>query len=540
MKLIRKIFISVFLFIFMFTFACSGGYEKADLGVDPGGGYDDSLGFDSSISDYFVKESYEFTELHPISNYKYDINKTAGMLTGSIVFDNDAYAYWKSLIQSGQEGEGIFKKYFDEYIFDTSKRIHIQIENASNVKVELEDENYSTYTDALGNAYLFAKEDRETYDIKVTYYDNNNDKKSFKTKVTDGDKLTLNDNTFKKDVIELMLVMDTTGSMGDELSYLQKEIIDVISQVQQDNLNATIKLALLFYRDKGDEYVTRYFDFTTDIISQIQNLEKQNSNGGGDFEEAVYKALGEAVDKQWSSTSETRLILHVADAPSHDEEIKKWYDAVTKCASKGIKIITIASSGIDKKTEYFFRSQSMMTGGAYVFLTDDSGIGDSHLEATTEEALVVEYLNKLLIRLINGYHTGDFKEAESYDNTKNEPSIDFPDLVPDNFNIVFKWGEDLKYSFNMNDDLLLLDESYKITITDEDREMIYNLIKSINLKSVTTSETIGDLYLEVTCDNLQITINFYKENGIIDNSTDYKFYLICEMLHEFLISKIQQ
>ena len=71
----------------------------------------------------------------------------------------------------------------------------------------------------------------------------------------------------------------------------------------------------------------------------------------------------------------------------------------------------MSGSGINKQTEYLFRSQSLITAGQYVFLTDDSGIGGSHIEASTDEdPLVVEYLNDCLVRLINGYATGDFRK----------------------------------------------------------------------------------------------------------------------------------
>jgi hypothetical protein len=77
-------------------------------------------------------------------------------------------------------------------------------------------------------------------------------------------------------------------------------------------------------------------------------------------------------------------------------------------------MIPVASSGIDKYTEYLLRNEAMMTGGTYVFLTNDSGIGGDHLEATVGET-VVEYLNRLLVRLINEYHTGVAGEKVPYD-----------------------------------------------------------------------------------------------------------------------------
>ena len=42
------------------------------------------------------------------------------------------------------------------------------------------------------------------------------------------------------------------------------------------------------------------------------------------------------------------------------------------------------------------------TGGTYVFLTDDSGVGYSHLKASVGD-YKVEQLNQLLIRLIEYY-----------------------------------------------------------------------------------------------------------------------------------------
>ncbi len=77
-------------------------------------------------------------------------------------------------------------------------------------------------------------------------------------------------------------------------------------------------------------------------------------------------------------------------------------------------MIPVASSGIDKQTEYLFRNEALLTGGTYVFLTDDSGIGNEHLAPSIGE-FMVEYLNDLLVRVINEYHTGMDIEPEPYD-----------------------------------------------------------------------------------------------------------------------------
>ena len=211
-----------------------------------------------------------------------------------------------------------------------------------------------------------------------------------------------------------MFVIDTTGSMGDELNYLKAEIIDIIEKVKEEIPNTKIELAIMVYRDYRDSYVTKYSDFTIDIASQIDFLNPIRAGGGGDFEEAVSTAMLEASQKGWNENAKTKLLFHVADAPAHNEDVSDWNKAVLDLSSKGVRIITVASSGINKKTEYFFRSQSMITQGKYVYLTDDSGIGHDHLEPTIEGNPTVEYLNMCLIRLIKGYHTGIFEEPIEY------------------------------------------------------------------------------------------------------------------------------
>ena len=94
----------------------------------------------------------------------------------------------------------------------------------------------------------------------------------------------------------------------------------------------------------------------------------------------------------------------VLDAPPHDDPqiIDRVNSLVAQAAEQGIRIIPIASSGIDKSTEYLLRTMAFTTGGTYTFLTNDSGIGGDHIEATVG-AYNVERLNDMMVRIVNGY-----------------------------------------------------------------------------------------------------------------------------------------
>ena len=345
----------------------------------------------------------------------------AGQLTACAYSDNEHYSFWQGLLTTNQEGKGLFKDYSELYEFKTANRIKLQFPAKTYVKVELLDEENvvaTTYADASGVCYFYPMELADLYDLRLTYTDLNNEVVTKNETVTGDTTFDITAKEMERQRIELMFVIDTTGSMGDELEYVKAEVEDVINRIASDNPNAEVLLSILCYRDYKDTYVTKYSNFSTDINVAKNFLSLENADGGGDFEEAVHTALKLANEQQWSETA-TKIIVHIADAPAHDYDIDEWNAVSLELASKGIKIITVASSGIDKKTEYLFRSQSIITNGHYVYLTNDSGIGGEHIDATVEMKPVVEFLNDALVRLINGYHTGVMAEPVYYGNVNH-------------------------------------------------------------------------------------------------------------------------
>lgn len=206
-------------------------------------------------------------------------------------------------------------------------------------------------------------------------------------------------------LMDIMFVVDATSSMRDELSYIQAELYDVIQRVQELRKETVINLGSVFYRDEGDEYLTRKSDLSADIGQTVEFIKQQSTAGGGDYPEAVESALQVAIDEMtWSDHSLAKLLFLVLDAPPHETPaILQNLERLTKKASaKGIRIIPIASSGINKSTEYLLRSFALSTNGTYVFLTDHSGVGNPHIEPSTDE-YEVEKLNDLLIRVIKQF-----------------------------------------------------------------------------------------------------------------------------------------
>ncbi len=205
--------------------------------------------------------------------------------------------------------------------------------------------------------------------------------------------------------VELAFVVDATGSMGDEMAFLKEDLKSVIDKIKAGNSAININTGAVFYRDKKDEYVTKYSGFTNDLSKTLKFINQQNAGGGGDYPEAVDTALKVALSElQWSEYSKTRILFLLLDAPPHyePEVVERIHKYTTELAKKGIKVIPITASGIDKETEFLMRFMAISTNGTYVFITNDSGVGNDHLKASVGK-YQVEKLNSLLVRLIEKY-----------------------------------------------------------------------------------------------------------------------------------------
>ncbi|MBD2867605.1 vWA domain-containing protein [Paenibacillus arenilitoris] len=206
--------------------------------------------------------------------------------------------------------------------------------------------------------------------------------------------------------VDVMFVVDTTGSMEDELNYLEAELKDVVRRVSDEQANQlAIRLSANFYRDKHDDYIVRPYPFTTDVGKVIDQFGQQKAQGGGDYPEAVDRALRDAIhEHEWSREARARLLFLVLDAPPHDDPqvVDEVRQLTKEAAAQGIRIIPVASSGVSVDTEYLLRFMAVATGGTYLFLTDDSGIGGDHLEPAVGE-YEVKLLNDLLVEVINRY-----------------------------------------------------------------------------------------------------------------------------------------
>jgi hypothetical protein len=203
---------------------------------------------------------------------------------------------------------------------------------------------------------------------------------------------------------DLAVVIDATGSMGDEIAFLKAELADIIATLGRRHRGLDIRVALVVYRDQGDEFVTRTFEFTSNMAQVQSNLSAQSAGGGGDMPEAMEVAMTRAVGLNWRSDAVKSMLL-VADAPPHSGDVPMTWAATEVARAKRIQIVPVAASGVDDAAQYIMRAMAAATQSRYAFLTDDSGIGNAHAEPSVD-CYHVTKLDSLIARILDAQISG--------------------------------------------------------------------------------------------------------------------------------------
>jgi len=179
----------------------------------------------------------------------------------------------------------------------------------------------------------------------------------------------------QRPVIDVVFVLDTTGSMTGLIDAAKEKIWSIASSMASAQPTPLIRIGLVGYRDRGDAYVTRVVDLSSDIDSTYAALMQFTAAGGGDTPESVNQALYDAVHRMaWSTDANAyKVIFLVGDAPPHMDypDDVKYPQTLAAAADKGIVVNTI-QCGTDPQTRQQWQRIASGGRGAY-FDVDQAG-----------------------------------------------------------------------------------------------------------------------------------------------------------------------
>jgi Mg-chelatase subunit ChlD len=174
-----------------------------------------------------------------------------------------------------------------------------------------------------------------------------------------------------KRTIDVAFVLDTTGSMAEEIAAVKATIGKVAAALS--NGQTKVRLGLVEYKDRGDSNVTRTYAFTSDANAFSKTISGLSAAGGGDTPEDLNAGLRTALsDLQWSQESVAKVAFVIADAPPHLDYANDTADYVVsmkQAASRGIKLHTVSASGMDAMGQVVFRQMAQYTAGTNMFVT---------------------------------------------------------------------------------------------------------------------------------------------------------------------------
>jgi hypothetical protein len=208
--------------------------------------------------------------------------------------------------------------------------------------------------------------------------------------------------------LDVLFLLDATGSMGDEITSIQTTITDIASRIAQLEPRPELRFGLISYRDQGDAYVTQLdANFTGDVAAFREALLQVRADGGGDTPEDLNSALALAMQQMSWSEDAVRLVFLVADAPAHMDYGQEFTYATgaREAARKGVKIYPIAASNTDSVAEYQLRQLAQQTLASFIFLTYQEGQaagapGESTTMSVDPQQFTVDRLDDLVVLVI--------------------------------------------------------------------------------------------------------------------------------------------
>lgn len=182
--------------------------------------------------------------------------------------------------------------------------------------------------------------------------------------------------TTNSDIVEVAFVLDTTGSMASLIAGAKKKIWSIANTIVDINPSADIRMALVAYRDVGDDYVIKSFEMSSDVQGIYGNLIGLQAGGGGDTPESVNEALNTAIDElSWTDGKNVRRIVFlVGDAPPHMDYQNgpKYPEILHQAVRQDIQVHAV-QAGLSNTTKRIWQDIALRGGGSYIPIPQDGG-----------------------------------------------------------------------------------------------------------------------------------------------------------------------
>ena len=171
--------------------------------------------------------------------------------------------------------------------------------------------------------------------------------------------------------LDLVFVMDTTGSMDDELKDIKSNLRGIIRVLHR--LVPSLQIGFVAFKDRTDAYITRVFPLSPmnrgkveEILSFVKTLD---ARGGGDPPEPIEAALKDATAMPWRSEAAGRIIV-IGDAPPRPANVGSSFQLARAFRNSGgpdalPRGVSTIFTGRNRQTGTYFKRLAEAGGGDF-------------------------------------------------------------------------------------------------------------------------------------------------------------------------------
>jgi Mg-chelatase subunit ChlD len=209
--------------------------------------------------------------------------------------------------------------------------------------------------------------------------------------------------------VDLAFILDTTGSMGEEIAAVKATIQKVAAALSHKDVR--LRIGLVEFKDRTDPFTFKVYPMTTDVAHFRADVAGISAGGGGDYPEAVNEGVHAGLTRlEWSGDAVLKLAFLVGDAPPHLDyaEDADYAVEMRSAAHRGIQMFTVAASGMDPLGQAVWRQIAQYTGATNLFVLrggagpQSTGGGDPASSCGgTQTAYASGNLDELIVRKVD-------------------------------------------------------------------------------------------------------------------------------------------
>jgi len=216
----------------------------------------------------------------------------------------------------------------------------------------------------------------------------------------------------ERPVVDVVFCLDTTGSMGGLIEGAKVKIWSIANQIVTGTPTPKLRIGLVAYRDRGDDYITRIYPLGDDLDRVYENLMSFYADGGGDTPEHVNRALHDALHRiKWSEEADLKIIFLVGDAPPH-MDYRDGYDWRAICREAVLMdvIINTVQCGNAPETEQVWQKIARAAEGSYARVPQSGGMSSVRTPLDDDLAELGVRLEETVVAYGDSESISDMKE----------------------------------------------------------------------------------------------------------------------------------